>query len=71
MGDDVHVVPSGDKWAREVNGEQRGTFPTQNEAIIRGRGMADHEDADLVIHGKDGQIREEDPHGNGQSNIPG
>ena len=26
--------------------------------------MADDEGADLVIHGKDGKIREEDSHGN-------
>ena len=34
---DVHVVPSGDKWALEVDGQQRDTFPTQNEAVTRGR----------------------------------
>ena len=30
--------------------------------------MADHEGADLVIHGKDGEIPEEDSHGNDTSN---
>ena len=71
MGNDVHVVPSGDQWALEVDGQQRGTFPTQNEAIIRGRGMADHEGADLVIQGEDRHVREQDSNDNDPHDIPG
>jgi Uncharacterized protein conserved in bacteria (DUF2188) len=71
MGDDVHVVPSGDQWALEVDGQQRGTSPTQNEAIIRGRGLADNEGAELVIQGEDGHVREKDSNGNNPHDIPG
>ena len=68
---DVHVVPSGDKWALEVDGQQRDTFPTQNEAITHGRTLAGAEGAELVIHGEDGQIREKVSHGNDPRDIPG
>jgi hypothetical protein len=68
---DVHVVPSGDDWALEVNGNQRHRYRTQNEAITRGRQMAEDEHGELVIHGQDGQIREKDSHGNDPREIPG
>jgi hypothetical protein len=68
---DVHVVPSGDDWALEVEGEQRDTFPTQNEAITRGRQLADREQGELVIHGEGGEVREKDSHGNDPRDIPG
>ena len=32
---DVHVVPSGEVWALQVDGEKRDTFSTQNEAITK------------------------------------
>jgi hypothetical protein len=68
---DVHVVPSGDEWALEVDGQERNTFPTQNEAIIRGRSLADNEGSELVVHTEDGSIREKDSHGNDPRDIPG
>jgi Uncharacterized protein conserved in bacteria (DUF2188) len=68
---DVHVVPSGDKWALEVDGQERKTYPTQNDAITRGRGLADNEGGELVIHGEDGQIRDKGSHGNDPRDIPG
>ena len=30
---DVHVVPAGDQWACEINGNARSTHDTQDEAI--------------------------------------
>jgi hypothetical protein len=68
---DVHVVPSIDEWAVELDGEQRATYNTQNEAITRGGQLAGEEGEELVIHGKDGQIREKHSHGNDPRNIPG
>jgi Uncharacterized protein conserved in bacteria (DUF2188) len=68
---DVHVVPAGDEWAVEIDGEQRNTFKTQNEAITRGGQLAGEEGGELVIHGQDGQIREKDSHGNDPRDIPG
>ena len=51
-------MPNGDAWALEVDGQKRDTYDTQNEAIIRGRGVADGEGGELVIHGEDGSIRQ-------------
>jgi hypothetical protein len=68
---DVHVVPSGDDWALEVEGEQRDTFRTQNEAITRGRQLAEEEQGELVVHGEGGEVRQKDSHGNDPRDIPG
>jgi hypothetical protein len=55
---EVHVVPQGNAWALEVAGNQQESFDTRYEAIRRGRELAAQEQGKLVIHGKDGQIRE-------------
>ena len=55
---DVHVVPSGEVWALQIDGEKRDTFSTQNEAITRGRQLAVEQHGELIIHGEDGEIRE-------------
>ena len=68
---DVHVVPNGDAWACEVAGDKRESFDTQDEAITRGRELAEQEQAELVIHGKGGRIREKDSHGHDPRDIPG
>ena len=68
---DVHVVPSGEVWALQVDGEKRDTFSTQNEAITQGRQLAEEQQGELVIHGEDGQIREKDSHGDDPRDIPG
>jgi Uncharacterized protein conserved in bacteria (DUF2188) len=68
---DVHVVPSGNDWALEVDGEQRDTFQTQNEAVTRGRQLAEEEQGELVVHAEDGSIREKDSHGDDPRDIPG
>jgi hypothetical protein len=68
---DVHVVPNGEAWALQVDGEKRDTFSTQNEAIARGRQLADEQQGELVIHGEDGEIREKASHGNDPPDIPG
>jgi Uncharacterized protein conserved in bacteria (DUF2188) len=46
---DVHVVPSGDGWALEVNGQERDTFDTQGEALQEGRQLAEDQNGELVI----------------------
>jgi hypothetical protein len=68
---DVHVVPQGGRWALEVDGEMRDDFATQNEAITRGRDLANEQQGEVVIHGEDGQIREKDSQGNDPREIPG
>ncbi len=68
---DVHVVPSGDGWAIEVDGDEREHFDTQEDAIERGRSVADDEGGELVVHGEDGEIREKSSHGDDPRDIPG
>ena len=68
---DVHVVPQQDQWGLEVDGEIRSTFSTQAEAISQGRQVAEDEQAELVVHGEAGNIREKDSHGNDPRVIPG
>jgi hypothetical protein len=68
---DVHVVPNGNLWACEIDGNIRSTHETQEEAIKEGRGLAEDQNSELVIHGQDGRIREKDSHGNDPRNIPG
>lgn len=68
---DVHVVPSGDGWAIEVDGDERERFDTQEDAIERGRSVADDEGGELVVHGEDGEIREKTSHGDDPRDIPG
>jgi Uncharacterized protein conserved in bacteria (DUF2188) len=68
---DVHVVPQASRWGLEVDGEIRSAYDTQQEAINQGRGLAELEQGELVIHGQDGQIREKDSHGSDPRDVPG
>jgi hypothetical protein len=52
MGD-VHIVPAGDAWACEVAGDKQEWFGSQDEAIRRGRELAQQERGGLVIHRKE------------------
>ena len=65
MGKNVHVVPRDEGWALRKEGNTRDTarFPTQKDAIEAGRGVAQAEKSELVIHGKDGRIRDKDSFG--------
>ena len=55
---DVHVVPAGDKWGCEINGNTRSTHDTQDEAVKHGRQLAEEQASELVLHAQDGSIRE-------------
>lgn len=61
-----HVVPNGSKWSVRKAGASKasGTFDTQNEAIARGRAVAQSQKTELFIHGRDGRIRERNSYGN-------
>lgn len=65
-GSDVHIVPDGDSWAVKKPGAKRASaiLPTQAEAIARGRELARKERSELVIHRRDGRIRDKDSYGN-------
>lgn len=66
MNKNQHVVPNGDKWAVKGEGNSKNTriTQTQKEAIDIARTIARKEQSELVIHGKDGQIRQKDSYGN-------
>ena len=64
-GKNQHVVPHEDGWAvrGEGNSKVTSTHETQREAIDRGREIAQNQGSELLIHGRNGQIRERDSHG--------
>lgn len=60
-----HVVPTEGGWAVKRAGSKRATkvFSTQREAIKAGRKIARGQGSELLIHGKDGRIREKNTYG--------
>jgi hypothetical protein len=61
----MHVVPHGDKWAikGEGNGRLTSVFNTQGEAVNRAREIARRQKSELLVHGRDGEIRSRDTYG--------
>jgi hypothetical protein len=63
---DVHVVQQDSgKWAVKVEGNQRvsSTHDTQSAATQAGRKVARSNSSELLVHGRDGQIRERNSYG--------
>ena len=62
---DIHVVKHADGWATRKEGASRvGTVAdTQKQAIDRATQQAKRERVEVVIHGKDGKIRDSDSYG--------
>jgi hypothetical protein len=58
----LHVVPRIDGWAVRTEGRSRATsiHSSQREAIEAARKLAKKAATTLVIHGRDGRIRERD-----------
>lgn len=65
-GKNQHVVPHEEGWAVRGAGNSRATsvHETQAQAIERGREIAQNQSSELLIHGRNGQIRERDSFGN-------
>ena len=64
---DVHVVPHRDGgWATKTEGAGRAgsRHQTQGAAIERARSQAIRQRTEVVIHRKDGRIRDSDSYGN-------
>ena len=61
-----HVVPHAGGWAVQGAGNNRATsvHNTQAAAIDRARGIAQNNQSEILIHGRNGQIRERDSYGN-------
>jgi hypothetical protein len=62
----IHVVPHPDGWAVKKAGSERASsvHRTQAEALDAARSQARRERVELVIHGRDGRIRDSDSYGN-------
>lgn len=61
-----HVVSRSDgKWSVRRTGEGRATrvFDTRSDAISFGRSAAKDEAGELIVHGRDGRIRETNTYG--------
>ena len=65
MGKNQHVVTHNGEWAVRGEGNSRVTsqHETQAEAIAAARQIAQNQQSELLIHGRNGQIRERDSHG--------
>jgi uncharacterized protein YdaT len=61
-----HVVPHPQGWAVKGAGADRASsvHGTQREAIESARGIARNQGTELLVHGRNGQIRERDSFGN-------
>ncbi len=67
MGKNQHVTPHKDGgWQVIDDNNLKATVrtDTQAKAIERARKIARNQESELVIHGKDGRIREKDSYGN-------
>jgi hypothetical protein len=64
-GKNQHVVPHEGGWAVRGEGNSRATsvHQRQSEAIHEAREIAQNQHSELVVHGRNGQIREKDSHG--------
>ena len=60
-----HVVPHGDGWAVRGEGNKKATriTRTQQEVIYIARRIARNKRSEVVIHGRDGRIRDKDSYG--------
>lgn len=61
----IHVVPNPKGgWDRKQSGETQGHHRTQANATKAGRSDAQRQGTELVIHGRDGKIRDKNSYGN-------
>ncbi|MBQ20560.1 MAG: hypothetical protein CMD31_07375 [Flavobacteriales bacterium] len=72
-GKNQHVTKHQGGWQVKGAGNTKATkvTNTQKEAIDVAREIAKNQSSELLIHGKNGRIREKDSHGNDPRNIKG
>ena len=65
MKKNVHVVPRNGDWAVRREGAQRDSshHDTQTAAIEAAKQTAQREGTEMLIHGRNGQIRERNTYG--------
>ncbi|WP_367389077.1 DUF2188 domain-containing protein [Lewinella sp. LCG006] len=61
-----HVVPHQEGWATKGAGNERATkvHATQADAIAHAKQIAQNQQSELLIHGRNGRIRERNSYGN-------
>lgn len=61
-----HVIPYGSRWAVKGEGNKKVTkiTETQKEAIEIAKKIAKNQGSEVVIHNKEGRIRDKDSYGN-------
>ncbi|MCP9751007.1 DUF2188 domain-containing protein [Ferruginibacter sp. HRS2-29] len=61
-----HVVPLGNGWAVKSEGATSATIITskQSDAILVARDIARDNHVELIVHGRNGRIRERNSYGN-------
>lgn len=66
MGKNQHVVPHKDGWAVKGSGNQKATkvTPTKKDAVDVAKQIAQNQQSELIVHGKDGKIQSKDSFGN-------
>jgi uncharacterized protein YdaT len=65
-GRNQHVTPKGGSWQVKGAGNEKATSTTntQKQAIEIAKGIAENQKTEVVIHGRDGKIRDKDSYGN-------
>lgn len=65
-GNNQHVVPHPDGWAVKSEGATKATrvTKTQQESADIAREIAKNQGSEMIIHGKDGKIRQKNSYGN-------
>ena len=60
-----HIVPHNGQWAVKRENSERASslHATQSEAVTAGKETAKNQHTELVIHGRDGRIREKNSYG--------
>ena len=66
MHKNQHIVPHPDGWGVRGEGNEKVSrvFETQLEAINYGRQQAMSQKSELLVHGRNGEIRERNSYGN-------
>ena len=69
----VWVVRHGDAWAvrREGNKDPLGVHDTQEKAVSAGRQVAQAAKTELIVQGRDGEIREKHSYGHDPRSVEG
>lgn len=66
MTKNIHIVPKGVRWAVKQEGRDKAlsTHRTQELARQTAVPLAKEKKSEVVIHGRDGKIRDKDSYGN-------